>query len=317
MRPEIRRAISLSSARSSKGISTDPPRRPMRTCTSRPSSAASVSSASRVASSASALCSFGGALRGRACRAAARQVLGLAHRQPAIARFACDTPARVVVRCLQHRATVSFRQTARLDHREHLVGKLEQAHQVRHRDTALADPPADLFLRQAELVDQCGTRPRRLDRVQVLSRHVLDQRQFEALVLGGRADDRRNAIEAGELRSAPATLAREQLVAAARQGAHEDRLQHTVFAQRPASSPRSCSSNDLRGWLRVGRDQLERDAVQRLVVRRARRQDRGEPTADTALNHGRRPPSPARSRRPCRRSADRGGSQGDHSWAPR
>ena len=80
----------------------------------------------------------------------------------------------------------------RTRHLEHLVGKLEQAHEVRDRDAALADAAADLLLGQPELVDERRAGAGGLDRVQVLPRHVLDQRKLEALALRGRAHDRGN-----------------------------------------------------------------------------------------------------------------------------
>ena len=78
----------------------------------------------------------------------------------------------------------------RLDQLEHLVGQLEQADEVRDRDAALADPAADLLLREPEVVDERRARARLLDRVEVLARHVLDQRQLEPLAVLGVAHDR-------------------------------------------------------------------------------------------------------------------------------
>ena len=87
-------------------------------------------------------------------------------------------------------------------------------------------------LREAELVDQRRACARGLDRVQVLARHVLDQRELEPLALLGRAHERRDPLEAGELRRAQAALAGDQLVAAARQRPHEHRLEHAARADR-------------------------------------------------------------------------------------
>ena len=67
-----------------------------------------------------------------------------------------------------------------LDQLEHLVGQVEQAQQVADRDPAAPDTAADLLARQAELLHQRRAGARLLDRVEVLARHVLDQRQPRA-----------------------------------------------------------------------------------------------------------------------------------------
>ena len=65
----------------------------------------------------------------------------------------------------------------------------------------LPDAAPDLLLRQAELVHERGAGPRRVDRIQVLARHVLDQRELEALARPRvERTTAGNALEAGQLR---------------------------------------------------------------------------------------------------------------------
>ena len=85
-----------------------------------------------------------GAGRSSASRARA---LGLAHRPGAVAGRAREAlAAGGVVLAEQDRAAVALGELAGLEQLEHLVGQLEQADQVRDRDAAAADAPADLLL---------------------------------------------------------------------------------------------------------------------------------------------------------------------------
>ena len=97
----------------------------------------------------------------------------------------------------------------RLDQLERLVGKVEQADQVGDADAAAADAAAELLLGEAEVVDQRRAGARLLDRVEVLARHVLDQRELEPLRVGLVAHDRRHVSSpascAARQRRSPAT----------------------------------------------------------------------------------------------------------------
>ena len=70
-----------------------------------------------------------------------------------------------VIRRQQQRPAVAFAELARLHQLERLVGKLEQAEQVRNRDPAATDAQADLLACEPELLDQGGARPCLLDRI--------------------------------------------------------------------------------------------------------------------------------------------------------
>ena len=63
-----------------------------------------------------------------------------------------------MVAAQQQRAAVALGQRAGLEQLEHLVGQVEQPQQVRDRDAAAADPPADLLAREPELLDERGAR---------------------------------------------------------------------------------------------------------------------------------------------------------------
>ena len=81
----------------------------------------------------------------------------------------------------------------------------------------------------AELVDQLAVGVRLLDRVEVRALEVLDERQLELLAIGELADDRRDALQAGQPRGADAALAGDELVAVEGLG-DEDRLDDAVLA---------------------------------------------------------------------------------------
>src|SRR5439155_3624530 len=95
----------------------------------------------------------------------ARAPLGLADRPGLRARLTRQPEPLRLVLDEQERASVASRQLARLDHRERLVGQLEHPDQVGNGDAASPDAPADLLLRDPEVLDERGTRTGFLDRV--------------------------------------------------------------------------------------------------------------------------------------------------------
>ena len=78
--------------------------------------------------------------------------------QPPLGGGAGEAAAVGVVVGQQQRAAVALGQRAVLEQRERLVGQVEQAQQVRDRDAAAADAPADLLAREAELLDEAPRR---------------------------------------------------------------------------------------------------------------------------------------------------------------
>src|SRR5581483_5109832 len=136
-----------------------------------------------------------------------RLELELAHRPPARSRLPGKRPACGMVLGGQQRAAVTLGQLAALEQLERLVGKIEQADQVRDRDPAASDAQADLLAREPQLLDERRAGARLLDRVEVLPHHVLHQRHLERRGIVVMAHDRGYALEFGELRGAPAALA--------------------------------------------------------------------------------------------------------------
>src|SRR3954453_21800020 len=141
------------------------------------------------------------------------------------------------------------------------VREIEQADQVGDRGAAAADPPGELLLRDAEVVDQRGAGSRLLDRIEVLPDHVLDQRGLEALVLGGGPDDRGHAVDAGLLGGPPAALAATASpLRRARSARHRAASRSAAEAARPSRSTRPARPGRWRrtwrgagrGWARSG-----------------------------------------------------------------
>ena len=169
----------------------------------------------------------------------------------------------------------------------------------------LPDPLPDLLLGEAELVHERGACMRRLDRVQVLPRHVLDHADLEPSPSGA-------ARTTAGIRSSPARRAARHR----RSPASNSYARRRAVAREPAAGRRartesasSCSSSRQRpsaagaGWARSGRA----GALQRVLVVGRGRQDRRQSTADAALNHSRPPPWRARSTRRSQSNEDRGG----------
>ena len=112
-----------------------------------------------------------------------------------------------LVRDGEHGAGVALRELAALDHREHVVGELEQPQLVRDRGLRAADPLGDLAERELELVDQQRVAARLLDRREILAGDVLDEADQERLAVVGLADHGGHA-SARPPRGPPASAAR-------------------------------------------------------------------------------------------------------------
>ena len=87
--------------------------------------------------------------------------------------------------------------------------EVEQAQGIRDRRAGPPDARGDLLVREAELVDQLAEAMRSLDRVEVLTLQVLDEREFELRSLIELADDApgcaRGRPSGGANRRSPAT----------------------------------------------------------------------------------------------------------------
>ena len=68
-------------------------------------------------------------------------------------------------------------------------------------------------MRHVEFGDQAIQRARFFERIQILALDVLDQRHRDRGFIGHAAHDRRNLVQARELRGAPAALAGDDFVA--------------------------------------------------------------------------------------------------------
>ena len=110
----------------------------------------------------------------------------------------------------------------------------QQAQRVGHVASALADRVCDCLLRMGEILRQPPIGPRLVERRQVRSLQVLDQRKLERLLVGKLAHDRRHLVQACELGGAPPALAGDDLVSrsSARSGSYQQRLQDAALADR-------------------------------------------------------------------------------------
>ena len=142
---------------------------------------------------------------------------------------------------------MALAELAGFQHRERLVGQLEQPDQVGDRRAAAADAAGEVFFGELQVGDQRVAGARLLDRVQVLADHVLDQRRLQPLGLGLLANHRRHLRQAGLLGGAPAALAGDQFVAAVGQGADEERLDDAGGADRFGQAESAAWSKLVRG----------------------------------------------------------------------
>src|ERR1035441_1422923 len=106
---------------------------------------------------------------------------------------------------------MTLAQLAPLHQLEDLLGETQETYEVRDRDAAAPHAAPDLLDRQAQLLDEHRAGAGLLHGVEVLARHVLDQRRLERQGIVIRTDQAGDRLQARELGCAPAALAAEHL----------------------------------------------------------------------------------------------------------
>jgi hypothetical protein len=190
--------------------------------------------------------------------------------------LACQTTTRIVFAGQEQCAAVALGQLTLFDQPKRLVRQLKQSDQVRDGHATSAHAQSHLFAGEAQLIDERRAAARFVDGVEVLARHVLDQRHLERCCVVLVADDGRHGSELGHLGSAPAALARDQLVAPADNRPHEHRLEHAAGSDRLSESEQPLLV-EAASWLRwIRRDQLNGQLAELfLLVTGDNREDRG------------------------------------------
>src|ERR1035437_4379374 len=148
---------------------------------------------------------------------------------------------------------------------DHLVRQVEQADQVADRDTAATDATPHLLAREPQLLDERRARAGLLARAEVLAGHVLDERELERNGVLALADERRNALETGDARRAPAALAGDELIGAPGARPDEHGLQDSALAQRPRERVQRLLVELAPGLTGARHDQLERKVAELLL----------------------------------------------------
>ena len=97
---------------------------------------------------------------------------------------------------------------------------MQQAELIGDSGPALADPFGNSALIPAAF-DQRGEGSRGLDRIQVFALQILDQGERQPILRRRLGDDHRHSDQLGQLRRAPTTFARDQLITAGRQRLHD------------------------------------------------------------------------------------------------
>ena len=90
--------------------------------------------------------------------------------------------------------------------------QIQQPYRVRNVRPRSADSPRELLVCHAEIVEKLLVGSRFLERVELLTVKILDERISEQVILGCVAYDRGNPLKAGALRGAPASLTHHEFV---------------------------------------------------------------------------------------------------------
>ena len=156
-----------------------------------------------------------------------------------------------------------FADLARHQAATYLGLQLEQAGGVRDRRAAAPHPLGHVLLREPVLAQQAAVGERLLDRVQVGTLDVLDERQLQQLRAVHLTHDHRHGGQVGEARRLQTALARDEAVAALLFQAHHQRLQDAVLADRFRQLAQLLGLEVGPGLLRVRRNQIDIDLLQR------------------------------------------------------
>src|SRR5437868_15109192 len=146
-----------------------------------------------------------------------------------------------------------------------------------------AEALRDLLVGDAESLDEAPQSARFFDRVEVGALQVLDEPQHELLVVPRfGADNRRHRVEPGQPGSAPAALARDQLVTVGK-APDEQRLQNTVKADGFRELTQRLGVKSRPDLLARGADLVDRDHLRHQRIAFARHWDEGvESTSESA-----------------------------------
>ena len=235
------------------------PRRAGRTRTPVPSADSSASSARASAASWSGWGTTLGALaRGGLLGAA----LGLADRPAARRGLAGERAARLVARAWRIARPWPSLSSPAASRSSTSSGRSRRRIRFEIDGAAAAQPPRQLLLAEPQILDQRRAGARLVDRVEVLARHVLDQRRLQALRLALVADDRGHRLQAGLPRRPPAALAGDQLVATVAQRADDQRLDDARVGQRRGQRLDRVGAEARSRLARVATDRLHRQLAQ-------------------------------------------------------
>src|SRR5690606_34919301 len=192
------------------------------------------------------------------------------------------------------RAGVAHIELAPLDERSDGVRQFAQPQQVADGRARPADGLGGLGVRHVELVDQALERTRLLERIQVLALDILDQRDGDRGLVRDIPDHGRDLLETCELRGAPSTLARNDLVARlARtlQRPDDDRLHDALLTNRIGELRQRLLAHVDARLVAAALEQVDRQLSQHVVgaqrrrcrgVARGRTRGRGRRRVDAA-----------------------------------
>lgn len=159
-----------------------------------------------------------------------RPSLGVADGEPSGDDGACQLELVAGIEG-DERSSVPHGEVAVDDHLLDGFGKLQETEGVGDRGATSGHFVGDLFLGEAELFDHELVGLRFFDRAQVVSLNILDQGQFEHVLIGNVLDDGRDLVDGCTLAGAPAPFSGDDLVTGLR-GPDDDRLEDTLFTNR-------------------------------------------------------------------------------------
>ena len=142
-----------------------------------------------------------------------------------------DAAGRGVLSHGEEAAGVSRADRALLEARERFFGELQEAQAVGDAGAALSELLGEILLGQAEFILEFLNGPGLFRGIEILALQIFHEGHYHDVLIGHGTDQHGHFPEPGQTGSAPAALARNDLIAAGGSGfAHDERLDDALAA---------------------------------------------------------------------------------------
>lgn len=198
-----------------------------------------------------------------ACQMGGNELLGIAYGSRCADQFLRDQDLLVVSFEGQENLGVTGAEATLGQVVLHRGGEFKQTHGVGHGGAAFTHALADFFLGESKFLGKAGVGGGLFDRIEPLALEILDEGQFQHLLVARLADDNRGLGQADLERGAETAFARDQLVLSGNQS-DDQRLDDAALTDRVNEFAELLLPELGAGLKRAGDDPVEGDLLDAL-----------------------------------------------------